>query len=109
MNSRFSVPRALFSALLTMLVLGTGVLPELLDRDAEQRTTIEAPHDASDCPGAHDHRVCTQVHSTSRAIPAGRPVPLPPPAASAWTLAARLGALTPGVVAPDHPIRAPPA
>lgn len=109
MNRRRSVPRALLAALLTTLVLGSGIVPELLDRDVEQRTTLEAPHDAADCPGAHDHRVCTQINATPMAAGPGRASPPPPSEGSAWTMAVRLDALTLGIAPTDHPTRAPPA
>ena len=68
MSSRARTSKAAFAALLTVLVLGSGVLPEVMDQDFETRATLETRHDPGDCPRAHDHRVCAQIDRTPGAF-----------------------------------------
>lgn len=53
--------RALAGATL-VLVMVSGFVPGLLDRDAGLGTHVETPHSPADCPGAHDHTVCVQLN-----------------------------------------------
>jgi len=108
MSSRARTSKAAFAALLTVLVLGSGVLPEVMDQDFEARATLETRHDPGDCPRAHDHRVCAQIDRTPGAF-AQVQITLPPLDLARWSVAERIDALVVGIAPAHHPARAPPA
>jgi hypothetical protein len=108
MSSRARTSKAALAALLTVLVLGSGILPELMDQGFEVRTTLETQHDPADCPRAHDHRVCAQIDRTPGAFTPAQ-VAQPPLDVARWTMAERLDGLVVGISSAHHPARAPPA
>ncbi len=65
--------RTMLTSLALLLAMGGGVAPTLLDQDAQARTTLEPQHDPADCPGAHDHRVCSQIQSITAVLGAESP------------------------------------
>lgn len=65
--------RRLLTSLALLLAMGGGVVPTFLDQGAHTRTTLESQHDPADCPGAHDHRVCSQIQSLTLVLWAESP------------------------------------
>jgi hypothetical protein len=64
------------AALAASLVVGTGLLTPLLEREQPSALAIEAQHDAQRCAPLHDHGVCVQLQH-ARAIPQLAAVALP--------------------------------